>query len=80
MANPQSGNFALDNVTYDIITVLHEKSKGLEAYDKYIRDVQNDSELRSIFEEIRNSDQQFIQRLQQHLHRKLGQVSGQRAA
>lgn len=73
----QSGSFALDNLTYDLITILHEKSKGLEAFDKYMRDVQNDNELRSIFEEMRNSDQQFIQRLQQHLGRRLGQQSGQ---
>ncbi|HWR35595.1 MAG TPA: hypothetical protein VN622_06970, partial [Clostridia bacterium] len=63
----QQGRFALDNVTYDLITILHEKSKGLEAYEKYMRDVQNDQDLRNIFEEIRNSDEQHIQRLQQHL-------------
>ena len=34
------GRFPLDNLTYDIITILHEKSKGLEAFDKYARDAQ----------------------------------------
>ena len=31
----QSGPYGLDNLTYDLITVLHEKSKGLEAFDQY---------------------------------------------
>lgn len=71
------GSFALDNLTYDLITVLHEKSKGLEAFDRYMKDLQGDSELQRIFEEMRRSDQQFIMQLQQHLHRRLGKVSGQ---
>lgn len=70
------GKFALDNLTYDIITVLHEKSKGLEAFDRYIQDLQGDQELQRIFEQMRQSDQQFIRQLEQHLHRRLGQVSG----
>ncbi len=69
---------ALDNLTYNIITVLHEKSKGLEAYDKYLKDAQGNNEIRQIFEEIRRSDQQQIDRLQQALSRQLGQ--NQRAA
>lgn len=71
------GTFALDNLTYDIITVLHEKSKGLEAFDRYMKDLQGDPELQRVFEEMRRSDQQFITQLQQHLHRRLGQVGGQ---
>ncbi len=71
------GKFALDNVTYDIITVLHEKSKGLEAFDRYTKDLHGDQELQRVFDEMRRSDEQFIQQLQQHLHRRLGQVGGQ---
>jgi hypothetical protein len=71
------GKFALDNVTYDIITVLHQKSKGLEAFDRHLKDVLGDPELRHVFEQIQQSDQNFIQQLQQHLQRRLGQISGQ---
>jgi hypothetical protein len=71
------GKFALDNLTYDIITVLHEKSKGLEAFDRYMKDVQGDQQLQQVFQEMQQSDQNFIQQLQQHLQRRLGQIGGQ---
>jgi bacterioferritin (cytochrome b1) len=61
------GYFPLDNLTYDLVTVLYEKSKGLEAYDKYIQDAQNDQQARQLFEEIRQQDEQFVQQLTQHL-------------
>jgi len=32
----RSGDFPLDNNTYNVITVIHEKSKGLEAFDQYL--------------------------------------------
>ena len=63
----QSSSFALDNVTYDLITILHEKSKGLEAYDKYMQDAQGDQELNNILQQIRQQDTQFIQQLQELL-------------
>jgi uncharacterized membrane protein YcjF (UPF0283 family) len=70
------GNFVLDNNLYNVITILHEKSKGLEAYDKYLRDAQSDRELVSLLERIRQQDQQGIQQLQQHLYRLLSKSSG----
>ena len=69
-----SGSFPLDNLTYDLITVLYEKSKGLEAYDKYIRDAQNDQQAKQLFEQMRQQDEQCIQQLAQ----RLGLRSGQR--
>ncbi|HYG98712.1 MAG TPA: hypothetical protein VD837_06235 [Terriglobales bacterium] len=74
------GTFPLDNLTFDLITILHEKSKALEAYDKYLRDAQNDQQVRNALERIREDDQRHISELQQHLHRCLGNVSGQKAA
>ena len=35
-AQGRSGSFPLDNLTYDLVTVLYEKSKALEAYDKFL--------------------------------------------
>jgi hypothetical protein len=70
------GSGKIDNVLYDVVTVLHEKSKGLEAYDKYDRDLQNKSEVKEIFDEIRRNDEQAVQRLQDCL-RQLVSEGGQ---
>ncbi len=73
------GNFPLDNLTFDLITIIYEKSKGLEAYERYIRDAQGDQQVRQVLEQIRNEDQQHIKQLQQHLQRCLSQTT-QKAA
>ncbi len=73
------GNFPLDNLTFDLITIIYEKSKGLEAYERYIRDAQGDQQVRQVLDQIRNEDQQHIKQLQQHLQRCLSQAS-QKAA
>ncbi len=70
----------IDNVLYDVVTVLHEKSKGLEAYDKYDRDLQNHNEVKQIFDEIRRNDEQAVQRLQECLGQLVGQGSQQNRA
>ncbi len=74
-ASNQSGNFPLDDLCYDLIAVIHKKSKALEAYDKYLRDAQNDNEIRQLLEQIRQQDTEQVQQLQQHLGRLLGQQS-----
>ena len=66
----------IDNVLYNVITVLHEKSKGLEAYDKYDRDLQGRNEIKQIFDEIRRNDEQVVQRLQDCLRQLLGSSQG----
>jgi hypothetical protein len=60
-------------VLYDVVTVLHEKSKGLEAYDKYMQDMQGNEEVRAIFEEIRRNDEEAVQRLEECLRLLVGQ-------
>jgi hypothetical protein len=76
--NRQGGNrgggakFELDNLTYNLITILHEKSKGLEAYSKYMQDAGQDSDVAQIFEEIRDDDRRHIQRLEAALREQLG--------
>jgi len=67
----------IDNVLYDVVTVLHEKSKGLEAYDKYDRDLQGRNEIKQIFDEIRRNDEQAVQRLQECLRQLVGGQGGQ---
>lgn len=61
------GDFPLDNNTYNVITVIHEKSKGLEAFDQYLQDA--DEELSEILQEIREQDTRYIEQLQEQLRR-----------
>jgi hypothetical protein len=37
----QSG-YTVDNLTYDLLSVLHTKLEGQEAYKKYMQDAQGD--------------------------------------
>jgi hypothetical protein len=67
----------IDNVLYDVVTVLHEKSKGLEAYEKYDRDLQGRNEIKQIFDEIRRNDEQAVQRLKECLRQIVGGQQGQ---
>ena len=60
-------NFPLDNLTYDLVTILYEKTKGLEAMDKYMRDAQGHQEIGQLIQRIRQQDEQIVQQLQQHL-------------
>lgn len=62
-----SGQFVLDNLTYDLIAIIYEKSKALEAYDKYDRDAQEHQEIRRLLQQIRQQDEEAIQQLMQHL-------------
>lgn len=61
----------LDDLTYDVITVLQNKAKALEAYDKYIRDADEDDEAREAFEEMKRADQEHIRILKEVLARRL---------
>ena len=75
--------FPIDNLSYNLITVIHEKCKGLEAYDQYMKDLQGDKELVKLFEDMRRTDEQFVKQLQQHLHRCMMQQkvpAGEKAA
>jgi hypothetical protein len=72
-----SSGFPLDNLTYDLITMIYEKSKGLEAFDKYMRDAQGNQGVTSLLKQMRQQDEQCIQQLQQHLHQCLMNQGGQ---
>jgi hypothetical protein len=32
----QSNRYGIDNLTYDLIAVLHEKAEGMEAFEQYL--------------------------------------------
>ncbi|MBI3964919.1 MAG: hypothetical protein HY329_04705 [Chloroflexi bacterium] len=62
----------VNNLEYDLITVLQNKLQAVEAFDKYLKDAGNDQTCRQLFEEMRRSDEQFIPRLRQELARHVG--------
>ena len=66
----------LDDLTFDVITVLQNKAKALEAYDKYIRDADEDDEAREAFEEMKRVDQEHIRILKEVLARRLDEDLG----
>ena len=65
-------NKPLDNLTYDIVSILHEKSQALEAYDDYLADASADPEVAKLLEDIRRHDEEDVQKLRSELGRLLG--------
>ncbi|HZU81745.1 MAG TPA: hypothetical protein VE987_02460 [Polyangiaceae bacterium] len=65
----------LDNLTYDIVTILHEKSKALEAYDQYLADAQADASVAALLDSIRRHEEDDVDKLRFELGRLLGQAS-----
>ena len=65
----------LDDLTYNVITVLHKKSEGLEAYEQYLQDAEGNEEVYAIFEELRDQDQQAIGRLRDCLRDLIGSTA-----
>jgi hypothetical protein len=60
-----------DNTVYNLVTILHNKMKGVAAYDKYEQDFADNESLSDILEEIKSDDEEHIQILQQELRRVL---------
>ena len=65
-ASPQPAPFPLDDLTHDLITILHEKSKGLEPFDHYLEDARDDPDLRLTLEDIREQDERAMTELRDH--------------
>lgn len=61
------GYFPLSDLNFDVVTVVYEKSKALQAYDSYLRDTQANPELREIFEEIAKDDRRHVEMLKKYL-------------
>ncbi len=80
MAQQTHGPFALDNLTYDLIAIMHEKSQAMEAYDKYHRDAQGEQKCAELINRIHQQDQRNVQELQQCLHERLQKTTQQKAA
>ena len=59
----------VSNLEYDWVTVLHEKGKAIEAYDKYIEDARTaDSQpCIELLENLKQSDSEQMQKIKEHL-------------
>lgn len=59
----------LNNNSYNIITVLHDKSEALAVYDKYIQDAQaaGSQDCVQLFQQLQQQDQQNVETLKQHV-------------
>lgn len=64
----------IDDLTYDVVTIIYEKTKGLEAYEKYLEDASDDEELLEVLETSQANDRECVEQLTTHLRRLLGQT------
>jgi hypothetical protein len=71
-----SQTYAVPNIVYDLITLIHEKSKGLEAFDQYMKDAQGNQEVANILQQCQQQDKQSVSQLTQCLGRLLSQSGG----
>lgn len=71
--NPSSAlsEYPINDAAFDLISIIHEKSKALAAYETYLRDLQCDTHLRQILIEIKLDDRRHIEKLKGHLGRLL---------
>lgn len=62
-------DFPLDNLVYDLITVIQNKSQALEAYDRYILDAKGkgNQPAAELFEQMRQDDTDCIVKLKEQL-------------
>lgn len=61
------GYFPISDLQFDVVTLVFEKSKALQAYDKYLTDCQANDELLKIFEQIKTDDKKHIEMLKNFL-------------
>lgn len=68
----------VDDLTFDVITVLQNKAQALAAYDKYIGDAQaeDEVELEELFVEMRKADEENVVVLKEVLARRLDEDLG----
>ena len=69
----REARYPLDNLTFDLIAIIYEKSKALEAYDTYLVDARGDQYVGELLERMRQQDEDCIIEIQQHLGRLITQ-------
>lgn len=60
---------AINNLEYDLLTVLQNKSEALKAYDTYIQDAQSmgSQPCVELFQKLQQSEMQQAQEIRHHL-------------
>jgi hypothetical protein len=68
-----SGTYPLDNLTFDLVALVYEKSKGLEAIDRYLEDATSPAsqEIHDVLQEIRQQQVEQVKKLQACLEQRL---------
>jgi hypothetical protein len=74
------GSKPLDDLTYDVVSILHEKSQALAAYDTYLEDARGEPDLVRVLEEVRRHDEEDIHKLRSELGRLLAKGAATMAA
>ena len=62
-----SGHYPRNDLTYDVISILHHKSKGLELLDPHLSDAQGTYEVKELIERIQRQDEECIGEFEQCL-------------
>jgi len=76
MTTSNTQRFPLNDQTYDLISIMHHRSKALAAYDGYLSDVQADTHLTQILVEIKHDELRHLEKLKAHLGRLLVEKKG----
>lgn len=61
------GYYPISDLQFDVVCLIYEKSKALQAYDQYLRDCRSHPELQEIFEKIKADDRKHVEILKQFL-------------
>lgn len=68
MASEQP-RFPLSDTAYDVVSIVYQKSKALEAYAKFGKDLKEDDSLKQILFEIECDEKKHIEKLMPELGR-----------
>jgi methylase of polypeptide subunit release factors len=77
MATTTSTN-PISDLMYDWLTVLQSKAEGLNAYEKYIRDAEqeNSQECVEMFRRLHEQDARQVQEIRDHLMQMMSRQQG----
>jgi len=65
--------FPLDDLTYDLVRLVHETSRDLSVLDLYLKDATaaGNRDVYELLLQMRHNEAEWIKRLQSHLERQL---------
>jgi len=65
----------ISDLMFDWVTVLHSKAEGVNAYEKYIKDAENEGaeECVEFFRRLHEQDVQQLQEIRDHLSHMMAQ-------